>query len=202
MLLMLFGPPAVGKLAVGRAITERSDFRLLHNHHTIELLLEIFDYHSPAFQRLNSLFRREVLAEAARTGTDLIFTFVWNLEDPSDAVAVGHLLQPFTVAGQAVAFAELSAPLAVRLERNRTELRLAEKKSKRDLAWSDANVRHHEQSLLNTPAPAGREGSSPSQPTPDATELLRRYPHLRIDNTDLSAEDAGQRILDWLTLAS
>ncbi|HET7067105.1 MAG TPA: hypothetical protein VFI21_05840 [Nocardioides sp.] len=34
-LLFVFGPPAVGKMAVGRAIADASDFRLFHNHATI-----------------------------------------------------------------------------------------------------------------------------------------------------------------------
>lgn len=31
MLLVLFGPPAVGKMTIGRTVTENSSFRLFHN---------------------------------------------------------------------------------------------------------------------------------------------------------------------------
>ena len=34
-LLLITGPPAVGKMTVGRAVAAQSDFRLFHNHHTI-----------------------------------------------------------------------------------------------------------------------------------------------------------------------
>ena len=43
-LLLIIGPPAVGKMTVGREIAARSGFRLFHNHHTIEPLVEVFGY--------------------------------------------------------------------------------------------------------------------------------------------------------------
>ena len=43
-LLLIIGPPAVGKMTVGRAVAGSSAFRLFHNHHTIEMLLDVFDY--------------------------------------------------------------------------------------------------------------------------------------------------------------
>jgi hypothetical protein len=39
-----------------------------------------------------------------------------------------------------VSFVELYADLDTRLERHRTEHRLAEKRSKRDVTWSEGNV--------------------------------------------------------------
>ena len=51
-LLVIFGPPSVGKMTVGRAVCARSAFRLLHNHALLEPLLEVFDYGTPPFTRL------------------------------------------------------------------------------------------------------------------------------------------------------
>ena len=42
MLVVLVGPPAVGKMTVGHALAARTGLRLFHNHHTIEPLGEIF----------------------------------------------------------------------------------------------------------------------------------------------------------------
>jgi hypothetical protein len=83
---------------------------------------------------------------------------------------------------------ELVADLDTRLARNRTEHRLAEKKSKRDVDWSDGNVRELEQHVLNTDG----------RPRTPAQDLLDRHPHLVLDNTDLSADDAADHILAWL----
>ena len=69
-LLLILGPPAVGKMTVGRAVANRSDFRLFHNHHSIEMLLDVFDYGTPPFRTLNAEVRRRVVEEAAAAGAD------------------------------------------------------------------------------------------------------------------------------------
>ena len=185
-LLIVIGPPAVGKMTVGRAVADRSAFRLFHNHHTIELLLDVFDYGTPAFRTLNTEFRRRVLEEAAASGTDLIFTFVWGMDAAAEADYLERLVAPYD--GH-VAVVELVADLDTRLARNRTEHRLAEKKSKRDVDWSDANVLELEAEHRMT--------SSPDLDAP-GEQLLARWPHLVIDNTDLSADETAERILAWL----
>ena len=185
-LLIISGPPAVGKMTVGRAVTDRSDFRLFHNHHTIEMLLDVFDYGTPAFGTLNSEFRRRVVEEAAASGADLIFTYVWGMDTAAEADYLERLVAPYD--GR-VAVVELVADLDTRLSRNRTEHRLAEKKSKRDVAWSDANVLELE---------AGYRMTSSAGLDAPGERLLARWPHLVIDNTDLSADEVAGQVVDWL----
>ena len=189
-LLLIIGPPAVGKMTVGREIAQHSTFRLFHNHHTIEPLVEVFDHGTAPFMILNSEFRRRVIEEAAHHGVDLIFTFVWQLEDPADECEVRALVAPYEVAGGQVLVVELSAGLATRLERNRGEDRIAAKPTKRDVEWSDENVRDLERYRLSSD-PTG------VHPTP-ADAFLREHPHLRLDTTTLSARESAQRVLDWL----
>ena len=185
-LLLIIGPPAVGKMTVGRAVADRSTFRLFHNHHTIELLLDVFDYGTPPFSTLNSEFRRRMIEEAADAGTDLVFTFVWDLDLPEESDWLARLVEPYA---DRVAVVELVAGLDTRLQRNRTEHRLAEKKSKRDLEWSDANVRGMEADY--------RMSSVPGLDAP-GERLLAQWPHLVLDNTDLPADEVADRILAWL----
>lgn len=185
-LLLIIGPPAVGKMTVGRAAADRSSFRLFHNHHTIEMLLDVFDYGTPAFRTLNSEFRRRVIEEAASSGADLVFTFVWGMDTAAEADYLERLVAPYD--GH-ISVVELVADLDTRLVRNRTEHRLAEKKSKRDVDWSDANVLELEAEHRMT--------SSPGLDAP-GERLLARWPHLVIDNTDLSTDETAERILAWL----
>ena len=187
-LLVIFGPPAVGKMTVGRAVAARSGFRLFHNHATIEPLLEVFDFGTPPFMRLLAEWRRRLVEEAVESETDLVLTYVWNLEDEADAEAIRSQIRMYVEAGAEVAFVELAADLDTRLERNRTEHRLAEKRSKRDLAWSEDNVREMEGLVMNT---------DPSATTP-ASEVLDGHRHLRLDNTALTPEQAAEQILEWL----
>ena len=125
-LLVVFGPPAVGKTTVGRAVCARSDFRLFHNHHTIEPLHEIFGQDSPAFGILNAEFRRRVIEEAAANDLRLVFTTVWNLAGERDATYIRGLVAPYVDRGLPVRFVELYADLGTRLGRNGGPDRLAE----------------------------------------------------------------------------
>ncbi|WP_040159247.1 ATP-binding protein [Nigerium massiliense] len=185
MLLNVFGPPAVGKMTVGRAIAARGRFRLFHNHMTIEPLLETFGFGTPAFNTLNEEFRRRVLEEAAANNVELVFTIVWALDADEDRALAESYAEIF--AGD-VAFVELRAPLPLRLERNRTDERLLHKASKRDVEWSDSNVRSlEEEHQMTTEHSPGR-----------FADLLARYPSLVLENTG-SASDAADSILDWVT---
>ncbi len=186
-LLVIFGPPAVGKMTVGAEVARRGGFRLFHNHALIEPLLDVFDYGTPAFMTLLDEFRIRVVEEAAASGADLVSTIVWALQLAEDAVTIGRYIAPYVDAGGEVAFAELFAGLETRLERNRSEQRLDAKKSKRDVEWSDGNVRELERHVMNTGG-----GATP------ADELLGRHRHLRLDNTDVSPGQAAEQILTWL----
>lgn len=185
-LLLIIGPPAVGKMTVGRAVADRSSYRLFHNHHSIEMLLDVFDYGTPPFNTLNGEVRRRVIEEAAAAGTDLVFTFVMGMDEKGEADYLERLAAPY---GDDVAVVELVADLDTRLARNRTEHRLAEKKSKRNLDWSDANVRELE---------AGYRMTSVADRDAPGERLLARWPHLVLDNTRLSPDETAGRILAWL----
>lgn len=190
-LLVIFGPPSVGKMTVGRAVVARSSFRLFHNHAALEPLLEVFEYGSPSFVRLLGEWRRRIIEEAAASGTDLVLTFVWGLELDDDAREVGDYIRPYVELGAEVSFVELFADLHTRLERNRTEHRLAEKRSKRDVTWSDGNVRELEQHVMNT-SPGDAAAQTPGE------RMLSGYRHLRLDNTNLAADETADEILAWL----
>ncbi len=185
-LVVLFGPPAVGKTTVGRAVCARSDFRLFHNHHTIEPLHEIFGQESPAFATLNAEFRRRVIEEAAAHDVRLVFTTVWNLAGERDAAYVRGLLAPYPDRGLPVRFVELYADLATRLGRNAGPDRLDAKPSKRDLASSKAHVLEREAAFtMNTSAGTALPGQ----------RVLADFSHLRLDTTDLPPREAAARIL-------
>lgn len=172
-------------MTVGRAVASTSRFRLFHNHMTIEPLLETFGVGTPPFGTLNPEFRRRVLEEAAAHGVDLLFTLVWALDSDEDLALMASYVQIFD--GD-VAFVELRADLDTRLARNRTEQRLLHKASKRDLEWSDDNVREMEAEWVMTSVEGHHR----------AGEILSRYPHLVLDAAGQSAEASAGRILDWV----
>ena len=151
-LVMLVGPPAVGKMTVGREIERLTGLPLFHNHMTIELVLPFFEFGSEPFNRLVGSFRRAILEEVANGGgPGMIFTFVWAFDLPKEQEHVEYLSGVFGQEGGRVVFAELTAPQKVRLERNGTPLRLSEKPSKRDVEASNARlVANDERYRLNS----------------------------------------------------
>ena len=136
-LVFIVGPPAVGKMAVGHELAQRTGFKLFHNHHTIDLALRFFPYGTPPFQRLVSEFRRRIFEEVAASQLPgLIFTYVWAFDHPSDDDAVANYATIFSARGGRVVYVELECALAERLRRNETDFRLAEKPFKRDVEQS------------------------------------------------------------------
>src|SRR3954453_494481 len=88
-LVLVFGPPAVGKVTVGDELAKITGYKLSHNHMTVEPVLDIFPFGSPPFSRLVNEFRRRIIEAAIGAGLPgLVFTMVWGLELPSDRALV------------------------------------------------------------------------------------------------------------------
>ena len=182
-LLFIFGAHAAGKMTVGQAVARKTSLKLFHNHMTIEPVIELFGgYNGAVTERL----RQVVFEEFVKTdNAGLIFTFIWAFDAPQDEAYVRKLSDMYLAAGAQVDYVELIAPQDVRLQRNRTENRLKEKASKRDVALSemrflDAEARY-------------RCVSEPGEIVQKLGIAPERY--LRIDNTNLSPDEAAERII-------
>lgn len=183
--IVIFGPPAVGKMTVGRALAQQTGFKLFHNHMTIELLLEFFPFEHPSFQTLVNEFRRRLFEEVAVSDLPgLIFTFVWGLDEPGDKRLIDDYCDIFREQGATISFVELEADQAVRLERNRTPLRLEHKASKRDLDFSERNLLEiDERHRVNTDG-----------------DFFYTDRYVKINNSALSPQETVRRIVEALAL--
>lgn len=77
-LVIIHGAPAAGKLTVANEISTRTNFKVFHNHLSIDCVKPVFEFGSPAFWRIVATVRAETIAEAARDGIDLIHTFCYE----------------------------------------------------------------------------------------------------------------------------
>ena len=105
-LLFLHGPPAVGKLTVARELARLTDFRLFHNHLTVDLVTSLFAFGTEPFILLREQIWLAVFAAAARQDTSLIFTF-----NPERSVSEGFIqdaIETVEHAGGKVIFVELT----------------------------------------------------------------------------------------------
>ena len=190
-LVVIFGPPAVGKMTVGHELCLLTGYRLFHNHLTVEPVLDIFEFGAPPYTRLVSEFRRRVIEEAA--GSDLpglVFTMVWGLELENDLALITSYVDIVEERGGRVSFVELYSALEERLARNTTAFRLDRKRSKRDTAFSERNLLDlEERFVMNT-------GEAPTV----AEKAWAGREYLRLDNTDLSAAEVARRIAEAFDL--
>ncbi|MDN4524187.1 AAA family ATPase [Fictibacillus fluitans] len=177
--ILLFGPQAVGKMTVGHELAKITGLKLFHNHMTIDLVHHFFDYGTKEGMRLVHSFREQIFEEVAKSDqSGMIFTYVWAFNEQEDWDYVDHVCGIFESRGAEIYFVELEADLEERLQRNKSEFRLAQKPTKRDLEWSEGElVSSLDQYRLNS-----LEGE------------LQRTPYLRINNTYLSAEETAARI--------
>lgn len=179
--IVIFGPPAVGKMTVGYELANLTGFRLFHNHMTIELVLNFFDYEQPQFHALVAEFRKRIFEEVAASNlSGLIFTFVWALELESERAYIERSCSIFRQKGADVYFVELEAELAERLNRNESGFRLSQKPSKQNIGHSrNRLLENNEKYKLNS-----------------GGDFFYEENYLKINNTNLSAGEAAQRIIE------
>ena len=184
-LLFIFGAHAAGKMTVGQAVSRITPMKLFHNHMTIEPVIELFGaYNGAATERL----RQVVFEEFVKTNNyGLIFTFIWAFDMPYDTEYVRRLTKLYQEAGAQVDYVELVAPQEVRLVRNKTENRLKEKASKRNVALSEMRMLGAEEKYRCVSELGEIENLLGIPP--------ERY--LRIDNTNLSPDEAAEMIVSY-----
>lgn len=181
--IIITGPQAVGKMAVGMALQEQFNYRLFHNHMTIELVHDLYGTLDQECRKLVNTLRENIFDDVVKKDLEgFVFTYMWGFNLPSEYIYVDNLIEQFESQGWNVTIVELEADVETRLIRNRSELRLQEKKTKRNLEWSDNELKKSlEKYRLN---------SNPGE--------IKHPSYIRIDNTDLSPREVSKQIYDYI----
>lgn len=181
-LVVLIGSGAVGKMTVGQELMKITDYRLFHNHHMIEPVIEIFGKFDGAV--VNKL-REDIFDAFMKTDySGLIFTFMWAFDMKSDWDYIKSVADKFEATGGTVYYVELVADRAVRIERNKTENRLKNKASKRDIVVSEDRMLREETKYRLV----SNEGEVP----------FKNY--IKIDNTKLEPSQVALMIKEHFKL--
>jgi hypothetical protein len=135
-LVVLFGPPAAGKAAIGSALAEATGFRLFHNHMTAEAAAALFGWGTPLYGEAVAEIRLWLLSKALAEPSvpSIIFTYVWAFNLAADHRFMSQLVELVEFRGRQIYFVELLASLPARIAREGTPLRIALKPSKQDVA--------------------------------------------------------------------
>ena len=181
-LIVLIGSGAVGKMTVGQELMKITDFRLFHNHMMIEPVIEIFGrFDGSVIEKL----REDIFDAFLKTEYQgMIFTYMWAFDIQADWDYLKGITDKFEVTGGKVYYVELVADRAVRIERNKTENRLRNKASKRDLAISEERMVREETKYRTV----SNEGEIPFEN------------YIKIDNTNLEPDTVARMIKERFAL--
>ena len=184
-LIIICGPQAVGKMTVAENLRDKLKYNMM-NHDSIEVSDKIFGFGTPAQKEFNAAFREKAFELAVKHDVDFIFTYVCAFEMPQERSYLSGVADLFTANGGNFYFAELSASLEARLERNETHHRMERKASKRDIAWSKSNLlRDIERHRLNS-----NDGE------------IWFQNHIKIDNTSLRPDEVADMIIEKFGLVA
>ena len=171
-LILIYGPPAAGKLTVANEIAKRTGFKVFHNHLSIDYVRSVFEFGGPAFWRVIERVRFPIIAEAARQNIDLIHTFCY--EFGSDDEHVARLISS--------------------AEDNGGEVRLVllhcSDEERRKRIGSESRVRIGK---LTDPESVGRSAPVLTSPYPGRDTLI-------LDTTDAPAAETAERIIEYFRL--
>ena len=185
--VLILGPHAVGKMTVGQELAKITGLRLFHNHMSIELARKLFaPNEKEEFKSLIRTIRQKVFELfATRDLPGLIFTYMCSFDQKEEIHYLENIIELFESNGTKCCVVELCADFDVRLIRNKTENRLRHKESKRDLDWSEAEMRAtSEKHRLNS-----YEG-----------EELPFHNYLKIDNTNLDPDKVAIMIKEHFAI--
>jgi len=161
-------------LTVANAIASETGFKVFHNHLSIDCIEPVFDFGTEPFFRLIEMIRRETIAEAARAGQDLIYTFCYA--KGSDDAHVAAVAEAVEENGGEVCFVLLTC------ERGELEKRVLTEERRKFGKASDLGILHE---ILDK--------HDLFSPVPERESLC-------LDNTDLSPAEAARRIIEHYEL--
>jgi tRNA uridine 5-carbamoylmethylation protein Kti12 len=83
-LIIIYGPPAVGKLSVGKELSKLTGYKIFHNHLAIDFIESVLDRKNAKFWELLDKYRLELIEIAGKNGVEgLIMTSV-HINGPND----------------------------------------------------------------------------------------------------------------------
>lgn len=103
--ILIYGPPAAGKLTVATRLAEQYEFKVVDNHASVDPALRLFYFGTREFGDLVEEIRVALIRAAARAGLDIVSTVVYGYGE--DEAHVAKLSAATTSNGGAMHFVQL-----------------------------------------------------------------------------------------------
>jgi shikimate kinase len=75
-LVLLYGPPAVGKFTIAKELASLTGYTIFDNHMILNVLVKIFGFDHPSRIKLEKEFRLKIIDEAIKANINFIMTGV------------------------------------------------------------------------------------------------------------------------------
>lgn len=178
-LLFIYGPPAAGKLTIANEIAKlRPAYKVFHNHALVGSVASIFTFDAPKLKsvrnKLARKFRIELFEEAAKNDLNLIATYGGSGNDKFDFFK--EVMDSVASLGGEVLFIQLTPSREAILNRVESDSRKNQKIDNKEFLIKKLN-----------------EDNS-------YYEKFKNINHLTIDNSNLTAKNAAQNIIDYYQL--
>lgn len=187
----IIGAQASGKMTIGEELSKITGLKLFHNHMTVELANHFYGFdkqHKASFSAMRDDIRKLVFSNVAKSSLNgIIFTVVMYFDSESDYKALEDYSNSFIQSAKEIGsetefyYVELICDIEERQKRNITANRLEKKPTKRNTEWTKLDI----------------EESSKKYRLNSNEEDIKRFKtsnYLKIDNTNLSAEEVAQQI--------
>ena len=180
MHIFIIGAPASGKMTIGQELSRLTDATLFYNHKAIDFALEIYQDFTEEMWEFVRGITFSFLETSSRNHRSIILTDVIDFSNQYQLLYLKQIQDLLDDYHQEILFVELETSLEERLRRNRTENRLKHKPLKRHIEVSEREILETAETL---------QLNSRHQPN----EL---HHYLKINNTNLSAEEVVKQIQD------
>ncbi len=84
--VILYGPPAVGKLTTALELSKITGFKVFHNHLSVDIVKSLYAFGEPKFWTLVRTIRELFIKSVSEDGIDTIFTFVYDAGEDDELV--------------------------------------------------------------------------------------------------------------------
>lgn len=92
---MIYGPPAAGKLTIAKELSKLIDYKICHNHLTVDLVESLISNKNKHFYDYINQFRYDLISILLKENINSILTMVFNPEYPKNFTKIKEMVEKY-----------------------------------------------------------------------------------------------------------